>query len=50
MSHDGRCYSGKECRGIKPVAAHVPPYRPPAADDCNIYTFWTRRNLTPGCG
>jgi hypothetical protein len=36
------------CESNDPASA--PPYRPPAADDCNIYTFWTRRNLTPGCG
>ena len=36
-------------RTLPPIAAKVPPHRLPAADDCNIYTFWTSRNLEPGC-
>jgi len=36
-------------RAIPPVGEKVPPYRPPAPDDCEIYTFWTNRNLEPGC-
>lgn len=36
-------------RLLPPVAERVPPYRPPAADDCKVYTFWTTRNTEPGC-
>lgn len=36
-------------RALPPVAAKVPPHRLPAPDDCKIYTFWTSRNLEPGC-
>ncbi len=36
-------------RVLPPVAARVPADRPPAPDDCEIYTFWTYRDLKPGC-
>jgi mono/diheme cytochrome c family protein len=36
-------------RAMPPAGEKVPPYRPPAPDDCKIYTFWTFRNLEPGC-
>lgn len=36
-------------RAMPAVSDKVPPYRPPAPDDCKIYTFWTFRNLQPGC-
>ncbi len=36
-------------RALPPIAAKVPPHRLPAPDDCKIYTFWTSRNLEPGC-
>ena len=36
-------------RTMPPVGEKVPPYRPPTPDDCKIYTFWTNRNLEPGC-
>ncbi len=36
-------------RALPPIAAKVPPHRLPAGDDCKIYTFWTSRNLEPGC-
>jgi mono/diheme cytochrome c family protein len=36
-------------RTMPPVGEKVPPYRPPTSEDCKIYTFWTNRNLEPGC-
>jgi len=36
-------------REMPPVAEKVPPYRPPAADDCEEYTFWTHKTNEPGC-
>ena len=36
-------------RAMPPVGETVPPYRPPTPEDCKIYTFWTNRNLEPGC-
>jgi len=36
-------------RLLPPVAEKVPDYRPPAPDDCKIYSFWTFRDLRPGC-
>jgi len=36
-------------RMLPAVSEPVPTYRPPAADDCKEYTFWTSRNTEPGC-
>ncbi len=36
-------------RNIPPVRRQIPAARPPAADDCDIYTFWTTPSQTPGC-
>ncbi len=36
-------------RMLPPVAEKVPPYRPPAPDDCKVYTFWITPNRQPGC-
>ena len=36
-------------RTLPPAAEKVPPYRPPAPDDCKEYTFWTSPNRQPGC-
>lgn len=36
-------------RELPPVAGKVPPYRPPAPDDCKEYTFWVAPNREPGC-
>ena len=36
-------------RLLPPVAEKVPPNRPPAADDCKVYTFWVHKTQEPGC-
>jgi len=36
-------------RSLPPVSYRVPPDRPPAPDDCEVYTFWTSASQTPGC-
>ena len=36
-------------RLLQPIARKAPPYRPPAPDDCSIYTFWTVPDSQPGC-
>jgi mono/diheme cytochrome c family protein len=36
-------------RKIPPVKHAIPPVRPPAPDDCAIYTFWVRPSRAPGC-
>lgn len=36
-------------RALPPVRRVVPAARPPAADDCDVYTFWIDRSTTPGC-
>jgi mono/diheme cytochrome c family protein len=36
-------------RHIPAVHHAVPADRPPAADDCEIYTFWTSPSGVPGC-
>jgi mono/diheme cytochrome c family protein len=36
-------------RLLPPVADVVPPPRPPAADDCEIYTFYLEKSHQPGC-
>jgi cytochrome c553 len=36
-------------RMLPPVARQVPPARPPAPDDCAVYTFWVANSSVPGC-
>ena len=36
-------------RTLPPVRNAVPSARPPAPDDCEIYTFWVVPSTTPGC-
>jgi mono/diheme cytochrome c family protein len=36
-------------RMLPPVARQVPPARPPARDDCAVYTFWVANSTVPGC-
>ena len=36
-------------RLLPPVNFIVPVPRPPAADDCETYTFYIERNDQPGC-
>ncbi|MGH2625897.1 MAG: c-type cytochrome, partial [Anaerolineales bacterium] len=36
-------------RVLPPVKRAVPPARPPAPDDCDVYTFFTSRSDQPGC-
>jgi mono/diheme cytochrome c family protein len=36
-------------RTLPPVTRDIPPARPPAADDCVVYTFWLTNSTTPGC-
>jgi cytochrome c oxidase cbb3-type subunit 2 len=36
-------------RLMPPVAEKVPANRPPAADDCKVYTFWVHKTREPGC-
>jgi mono/diheme cytochrome c family protein len=36
-------------RLLPPVARRIPSARPPAADDCEVYTFWIAESTTPGC-
>ncbi|MGQ0551006.1 MAG: c-type cytochrome, partial [Armatimonadota bacterium] len=36
-------------RSLPPVRRQIPLPRPPAADDCDVYTFWTVPSQTPGC-
>jgi cytochrome c553 len=36
-------------RLLPPVSKEIPPTRPPAADDCEVYTFWTSESSVPGC-
>ena len=36
-------------RTLPPVARQIPPARPPAADDCTVYTFWVAKSTVPGC-
>ena len=37
-------------RVLPPVQKQIPADRPPAPDDCAIYTFWTIASRRPGCG
>ena len=36
-------------RAMPPVRRAIPPPRPPAPDDCPIYTFWVARSTAAGC-
>jgi mono/diheme cytochrome c family protein len=36
-------------RTLPPVYRQIPPARPPAADDCAVYTFWVAPSTVPGC-
>lgn len=36
-------------RLLPAVAEKVPAYRPPAPDDCPVYTFWTHKTREMGC-
>jgi mono/diheme cytochrome c family protein len=36
-------------RAMPPVNNKVPPDRAPAADDCDVYTFWTSESHMAGC-
>jgi mono/diheme cytochrome c family protein len=36
-------------RMLPPVERRVPAARPPAADDCAVYTFWIAPSREPGC-
>jgi mono/diheme cytochrome c family protein len=34
---------------LPPVRRAIPATRPPAADDCEVHTFWVDASSTPGC-
>jgi mono/diheme cytochrome c family protein len=36
-------------RQLPPVRRAVPATRPPAADDCAVYSFWIAKSATAGC-
>jgi mono/diheme cytochrome c family protein len=36
-------------RTMPPVKNRIPADRPPAPDDCAVYTFWTSESHEPGC-
>ena len=36
-------------RTLPPVRRAIRPARPPAPDDCAIYTFWVARSTSDGC-
>jgi Second Messenger Oligonucleotide or Dinucleotide Synthetase domain len=36
-------------RSLPPVNRAIPATRPPAADDCEVYTFWVDASSAPGC-
>jgi mono/diheme cytochrome c family protein len=36
-------------RVLPPVRRAIPATRPPAADDCEVYTFWVDASSAPGC-
>lgn len=36
-------------RTLPPVRKAVPSARPPAPDDCEVYTFFLRGRSSPGC-
>jgi len=37
-------------RALPPLRNATPLPRPPASDDCAVYTFWVEPSTTPGCG
>ena len=37
-------------RLLPPVRRAIPATRPPAADDCAVYSFWIAKSSTLGCG
>jgi len=36
-------------RVLPPMRRVIPAPRPPAADECEVYTFWVAASATPGC-
>src|SRR5262245_45829799 len=36
-------------RVMPPVRRAIPATRPPASDDCEVYTFWVEASSAPGC-
>jgi hypothetical protein len=36
-------------RALPPVRHAIPAPRPPAPDDCSVYTFWVTPSTMPGC-
>ncbi len=36
-------------RSVPPVRHAIPAPRPPAPDDCVVYSFWVKRSAVPGC-
>jgi len=36
-------------RALPSVRKTIPPDRAPAADDCDVYTFWTSESHAAGC-
>ncbi|MGH2400331.1 MAG: c-type cytochrome, partial [bacterium] len=36
-------------RTLPPVRRQIPAARPPAPDDCDVYTFWLEQSVVPGC-
>jgi mono/diheme cytochrome c family protein len=36
-------------RLLPPIKKKIPSDRPPAADDCDVYTFWTSESHAAGC-
>jgi mono/diheme cytochrome c family protein len=36
-------------RAMPPMRRMIPATRPPAADDCEVYTFWVDASSAPGC-
>ena len=36
-------------RSLPPVRHAIPAPRPPAPDDCVVYSFWVKRSAVPGC-
>ncbi len=36
-------------RALPPVQRALPAPRPPAPDDCEVYTFWVEPSAAPGC-
>jgi mono/diheme cytochrome c family protein len=36
-------------RTLPPVTRQIPRARPPATDDCEVFTFWVANSTVPGC-